>query len=274
MKVNQKPSVTELGATLVIGMGEVGGALAEVLEHSGPVLRHDLEPIDFRQPIGVMHLCFPFKSQLQFNRAAVSYVRRFRPTLVIVHSTVLPGTTRMIASASGSDVAYSPVRGKHVRMQQDLLRYAKFVAAPDEIVAAKAETYLQKAGMMTRRMSRLEALELAKLAETSYFGVLIAFAQELKRCADRVEADYREVTDFFTEIDFLPRVQYQPGFIGGHCVIPNFNLLLEVEPSPLLKAVLDSNRRKAAELRPEASQSEACTNYASEPDDEKLLVNR
>jgi hypothetical protein len=174
---------------------------------------------------------------------------RFKPALAIVHSTLLPGTTRAIATASYGAVAYSPVRGKHVRMKQDLLRHAEFIAAHDEKTTVKAQNHFQRSVMKTWLMSRVEALELAKLAETSCFGALIAFPQELCRDAEKTGADYREVTIFFDGIDFLPRVQYQPGFMGGHCVIPNLNLLQQVEPSSLLEAVLDSNRRRAAELR-------------------------
>ena len=43
---------------------------------------------------------------------------------------------------------------------------------------------------------------------------------------EAVGADYDEAASFFEEVDFLPRVKYFPGFIGGHCVIPNINLLL------------------------------------------------
>ena len=39
-------------------------------------------------------------------------------------------------------------------------------------------------------MDQPETLELAKLAETTYFGVLIAFAQELNRYAATVGANY------------------------------------------------------------------------------------
>ena len=43
------------GKTLVVGVGEVGGALAEVLERNQPdLLRHDLERRDFADPIGVV----------------------------------------------------------------------------------------------------------------------------------------------------------------------------------------------------------------------------
>jgi UDP-glucose 6-dehydrogenase len=241
--------VHKKGKTLVVGLGEVGGALAQVLERTGPVLKHDLERCDFGDPIEVMHLCFPFTRKERFEEIALGYIERFKPFLTIVNSTVLPGTTRAIARRAGCPVAYSPVRGKHVRMVEDLLRYRKFVAAADVETALRAEEHFRQAGMQTRRLDQPETLEMAKLAETTYFGVLIAFAQELNRCAEAAGADYEEAVSFFEEVEFLPRVRYFPGFIGGHCVIPNINLLRHIAYSPLLEAVLDSNRRRADELQ-------------------------
>ena len=242
------------GKTLVVGLGEVGGALAQVLERTGPILKHDIERRDFDDPVEVMHLCFPFTSQEQFQDVALSYLERFKPALTIVNSTVIPGTTRALAQHSGFDVAYSPVRGKHVRMAEDLLRYKKFVAAPDSATAARAQAHFTAAGMRTECLDQPETLELAKLAETTYFGVLIAFAQDLNRYAEHVGADYAQAVTFFDEVDFLPRTRYFPGFIGGHCVIPNINLLQRVARSPLLQAVLDSNRRRANELQHDGAQ--------------------
>jgi UDP-glucose/GDP-mannose dehydrogenase family, central domain len=235
-------------STLVVGLGEVGSALARVLERRGPILRLDIEPRDLNDAIDVMHICIPFREGEQFERTVCEYIERFRPTLTIINSTVVPGTTRAIASATGARVVYSPVRGKHVKMQEDMLRYAKFVAGMDEDAVVQAEGHFQAAGLHTRRMRRVETLELAKLSETTYFAVLIGFAQQVNRYAERVDADYSEVTDFFEEIDFLPRRRYFPGFIGGHCLIPNIKLLLKVANSSLLNAILESNDRRAQEL--------------------------
>ena len=237
------------GKTLVVGLGEVGGALAEVLERTGPILKHDLEPRDFSDPVKVMHLCVPFTSRDQFEKIALSYTERFQPALTIINSTVLPGTTRAIARHSGRPIAYSPVRGKHARMVLDLLRYKKFVASSDPETARRAQEHFRQAAIQTERMEQPETLELAKLAETTYFGVLIAFAQELNRYAGAAGANYDQAVRFFDEIDFLPRARYFPGFIGGHCVIPNINLLRCIADSPLLEAVLDSNRRRADEVQ-------------------------
>ena len=54
--------------------------------------------------------------------------------------------------------------------------------------------------MKSRRMNKLETLELAKPAETTFFGVQIAFAQNLDRYARCVGADYEEAINFFEEV--------------------------------------------------------------------------
>ena len=258
--------------TLVVGLGEVGGALAEVLERSHPVLKHDIEPREFSDPIGVMHICIPFTSRAQFEPLAIEYIRRFKPQLTIINSTVLPGTTRSISEKTASPVAYSPVRGKHVKMAKDLLHYVKFVAAGEEAWASQAAAHFQEHGMKTRVLEKPETLEVAKLGETTYFGVIIAWAQEFNRYVQRAGGDYEEATEFFEEVGFLPRQRYFPGFIGGHCVIPNINLLLQIDSAPLLEAVLESNQRRAIEMKEEAAASELAHAQAStEP---KVVAHR
>jgi len=195
-----------------------------------------------------MHLCFPFRDREHFCMTAAGYIRRFLPDLTIINSTVIPGTTRMLERMTGRTVCYSPVRGKHTEMVAALRSYRKFVAGSDLAAVERAETHFRDAGIKTERMGSPDELELAKLAETTYFGVLIAFAQELNRYAAGANADYNQITKFFSEIEFLPRSTYFPGFIGGHCVIPNINLLLQVADSPLLRAVLLSNDRRGGEV--------------------------
>ena len=258
--------------TLVIGLGEVGGALAEVLERVHPVLKHDIEPREFSDPIGVMHICIPFTSRAQFEPLAIEYIRRFKPQLTIINSTVLPGTTRSISEKTSSPVAYSPVRGKHVKMAKDLLHYVKFVGAGEEAWAEQAAAHFQEHGMKTRVLEKPETLEVAKLGETTYFGVIIAWAQEFNRYVQRAGGDYEEATEFFEEVGFLPRQRYFPGFIGGHCVIPNINLLLQIDSAPLLEAVLESNQRRVIEIKEEAASSEPTHAQAStEP---KVVAHR
>ena len=153
--------------------------------------------------------------------------------LTIVNSTVGIGTTRAIAGRTGSPVVNSPVRGKHVRMLEELQHYTKFVGSSDPAAAQLAAKHFESMGLKTKILSAPEATELAKLTETTYFGLIIAWAQEVERYCDRVNQDYAEVSSFYDEIKFLP-AKYFPGVIGGHCVMPNIDILSKFEDSELL----------------------------------------
>ena len=65
-------------------------------------------------------------------------------------------------------------------------------------------------------------------------------------------ATTRRLWTFSTKSISCRDTKYYPGFIGGHCVIPNIQLLRTIQSSPLLEAVLESNRLRAEELADEA----------------------
>jgi len=102
--------------------------------------------------------------------------------------------------------------------------------------------------MKTKVLHSPEATEIGKLSETTYFGVLIAWAQEVERYCREVGASYDEVVSFYEEIKFFPPVKYFPGVIGGHCVMPNIAILLGKFPSGLLQAIVQSNMLKESNL--------------------------
>jgi UDP-N-acetyl-D-mannosaminuronate dehydrogenase len=229
---------------VVVGLGEVGQPLFDLVKEHHPTLGVDIEPpAHARDRVGVMHVCFPFQIP-DFVGETVRYIDRFRPALTVVNSTVEVGTTRAIAEASGAAVAYSPVRGKHAKMLSDLRRYVKFIGAPDRAAGDAAASHFESVGLGTRVLSSPEAAEVAKLSETTFFGLMIAWAQEVERYADKVGADYDEIVSFYDEIGFFPPVRYFPGVIGGHCVMPNIELLGRLGDSGILRAVKDSNQLK------------------------------
>jgi UDP-N-acetyl-D-mannosaminuronate dehydrogenase len=133
-------------------------------------------------------------------------------------------------------------------MTAELRRYEKFVSGSDDASVALVEEHFQAVGVRTARMVPIEQLELAKLLETSYFGLLIAWAQEMDRFSTVVGGDYWDLFAFFDEIEFLPRARFEPGFIGGHCVMPNLELLEAVRPSLLAVAIRESNHQREYEV--------------------------
>ena len=76
----------------------------------------------------------------------------------------------------------------------------------------------------------------------------------MNRFAVKVDADYLEVGKFFKEIGYLPNVLFQPGHIGGHCVMPNIALLQTRYQSEFLEVMKRSNDARKAELEAQEEQ--------------------
>lgn len=222
--------------------------LMRLIEEAGrPVVAIDVDPVVLpeRGSVDVMHVCFPFEVP-DFIGEVIRYIELLDPTLTVINSTVAVGTTRAIHDRAGAPIVHSPVRGKHVRMLEELRSYAKFIGGVNPAASALAAGHFESLGLQTRVLSTPEATELAKLSETTYFGLLIAWAQEVERCCDAVRADYDDVVAMYEEIGFLPPVKYFPGVIGGHCVMPNIEILGRLGESDLLDAIRSSNERKRA----------------------------
>lgn len=230
---------------MVVGLGEIGKPLFDIIKEKYPVVGVDVQPVEAERGCAIMHVCFPFHSK-RFAEECTRYVMKFEPSLTVINSTVAPGTTRRIEELTGRRVVNSPIRGKHWKMRQELLYYTKFIGGTDPGASREAEEHFRSVGMKTKILSSPEATEIAKLSETTYFGLLVAWAQEVERYCDRLKTDYDEVVSFYEEIAFLPPVKYTPGIIGGHCVMPNVEILRGMLESDLLDAIWESNRLKTA----------------------------
>ena len=136
-------------------------------------------------------------------------------------------------------------------MLKDIKRYTKFFAisknAPKRQWAIK--TYSRKMknfGVKTKQMSKPETLELAKiLCDTSYLGWLINYSQMTNVIAKTYDVNYDEMWLFSDEIHKLlgNRPKMYPGYIGGHCVIPNLELIHD-KTLNLIKTLNDSYLKK------------------------------
>jgi UDP-N-acetyl-D-mannosaminuronate dehydrogenase len=239
-----KVIVMRKAQTVVVGLGEVGKPLLELISKYHIAIGVDIAPPRTEvKDVDVLHICFPFRVQ-DFSGEVARYIALFHPKLTVINSTVAVGTTRTIAQRTGAMVVYSPVRGKHERMLQDLQRYTKFVGALDGGSAAQAARHFESMGLKTKILSSPEAAEIAKLSETTFFGLMIAWAQEVERYADRTSQNYDEIVAFYEEIGFFPPIKYFPGVIGGHCVMPNIALLQHLDDSDILRAIQSSNQKK------------------------------
>ena len=245
---------------LVLGLGEVGKPLYEIILESGgyEVYGYDVHSEktihkldEIKKPIDIMHVCFPCVSKDEFIDSVVNYVFLFSPSLVIINSTVPVGTTEEIYAKTGVDIAHSPIRGVHVRMKRHLRFWTKYIGAINERASKKAVDHFRKIGLKVKILKSPKETELAKLFETVYRALLIAWWQEMHRISRRFNADILHIADFIADTHKVlgDRPVYYPDFIGGHCLIPNTKLLKECCNSKFLDLILESNiaRRKEIE---------------------------
>ena len=229
---------------VITGLGEVGKPLYQLISQHRDTVGVDVgTPLDGIRDVEVLHVCFPFQLK-DFVGEVARYAELFKPELIVINSTVAVGTTRAGAVRTGIPTVNSPIRGKHARMFEELQKYTKFVGATDPITGQHAVRHFESVGLKTKLLGSPEASELAKLTETTYFGLMIAWAQELERYCDRSGANYEEIISFYEEIKFFPQVKYFPGVIGGHCVMPNIEILRKFDDSMILQSIEASNQMK------------------------------
>lgn len=225
---------------VVAGLGEIGNPILKLFSKESLTVGFDINQklintIQFSKyenlPTRFLHICIPFNDKFIDN--TISLYKKFRPEIIVIHSTISPGTTKKIQSELPIPVIYSATRGVHRRMLLDLKRYTKFFSvepkAPRAMWASSNFQKLMKnCKVKTKKMSNPLTLELAKIVvDTSYYGWLINYAQLSNMIAIENQVNYDEMWSFADEIHkFLGnRPKMFPGFIGGHCVIPNLDLI-------------------------------------------------
>ena len=226
--------------SIVVGLGEIGRPIQKLISKSELTIGFDVNKklMNVEQfqknaniPTKTLHICIPFTNN--FHQNVISLCDKFSPKCLVIHSTVQPYTTKKLQNKLTIPVIFSPIRGVHKRMSYDLKRYTKFFAieshAPKKTWAVTTYSNLmKKCGVKTKKMSDPITLELAKIiCDTSYYGWLINYAQMSKMIATKNHVDYDEMWTFSDEIEkFLGnRPKMRPGYIGGHCVIPNLELV-------------------------------------------------
>ena len=230
---------------IILGMGEVGSTLFELLTERGfdcvgiDVDKSKEKNLELNKNPQILHVCLPGESAEFENMVLEKIKENQNLQAVIIHSTVKPGKTKDIQDKTDIPVFYSPVRGVHSRFLEDIKRYTKFVACDckiDENIKSEIKKRFQK----VQWMSNTKTAEFAKiLVDTTYYGWLINYAQITKMICDKEGVDFDEMWKFSDEIqEFLGnRPKMFPGIIGGHCVIPNLDLIDYDE----LKTIKDVN---------------------------------
>lgn len=212
---------------LIIGRGEIGNALFNILKKKFDVSIRDKDD-NMVGKFDVLHIAYP--PIKNFIGVTKKYIKEYKPSLVIIHSTIAVGTTKKI----GTIAVHSPVRGIHPHLERGMRTFIKYFGGPK---AKIAEKYFKEVGISTESFLKAETTELLKILDTTYYGWNIIYAKETKRICDEYRVDFdavytranKEYNKGYKKLGMpyvvRPVLKFMPGKIGGHCVIPNTKLL-------------------------------------------------
>ena len=233
---------------IILGMGEVGKTIFDLLtERNFDCAGIDLDDSKCKNYTKnstitnpeYLHVCLPGELT-RFVEVVVEWINKIEGLkAVLVHSTVKPGTTENIQAKSKTLVLYSPVRGVHRRFLTDIKKYTKYISSNNKRIESKIKLDLEKRFEKIDWMSTTKTAEMAKiLVDTTYYGWLINYAQITKMICEKEGVDFEEMWKFADEIheNLGNRPKMYPGIIGGHCVIPNLNLI-EYENLNIIKEI-------------------------------------
>jgi nucleotide sugar dehydrogenase len=227
----------EPGVPDLIRQGHAEGRFEATLSHAQASSRAD---------VVVMIVPLMLDAEMRPDYAAIDAATKAvgqglrRGSLVIYETTLPIGDTRtrfgpMLEQASGLAMgsldgfllAFSPERVYSSRVLNDLGAYPKLVGGVSPRSAEVAASFYRAVlSAEVRELGSSETAELAKLAETTYRDINIAFANELAQHAEKIGIDVLEVissanTQPYSHI-------HDPGIgVGGHC-IPVYPRLLSI----------------------------------------------
>ncbi|MDB4840390.1 GDP-mannose dehydrogenase [Nitrosopumilus sp.] len=233
---------------IILGMGEVGETLFDLLvDRKFDCIGIDLEDSKCKnytenkiiENPQYLHVCLPGELE-KFTDIVIEWINKIKNIqVVVIHSTVKPGTTKSIQERSSIPILFSPVRGVHRRFLDDIKKYAKFISFDNKEINSEIKKDLENRFEKVEWMSTTKTAELAKiLVDTTYYGWLINYAQITKMICEKENVDFDEMWKFADEIheNLGNRPKMFPGIIGGHCVIPNLNLV-EYENLDIIKTI-------------------------------------
>lgn len=228
----------------ILGFGEVGQAIAKFYSPKELKIK-DLKRDDGLAGVEILHVCLPWSRD--FAAIVKKEIKKIKPKLTIIHSTVAPGTVKKI----GGMVVHSPIRGMHPNLAPGIKVFVKYIGADNKKAGETAQQHLKSLGIEAKTFYPALVTEIGKLLDTTYYGLVIAWHGEMKKLCDQYGVDFEKaVTDFnqtynegykkLGKKNVIRPVLYPPknNTITGHCIIENAQILKKYFKSQALDFIL------------------------------------
>jgi UDP-N-acetyl-D-mannosaminuronate dehydrogenase len=240
----------------ILGVGEVGSAIKQLYDNADikhEVYTKDISFDNFPEQLDVLNICVPYKDRESFIGMVKPVIDKHKPHWSIIHSTVGVGTTKELEQRVGSYVVHSPVRGIHPNIYTGLKTFPKFFGSYSDAGEMLTSMHYNAIGLHPWCVGSPETSETLKLWDTTVYGINIALGKHIKKFCEKHGADYNLVmtiaaktyNDGFQNMgnDTYRRyaIKDTEGKIGGHCVIPNAEILFKEDKDSFATLLLQLN---------------------------------
>lgn len=222
---------------LVIGKGQIGSAIQKVLKCDG---------IDYgeekQKTYDIIDICFGYSEN--FIDTVKAYQKKYQPKYTVIHSTVPIGTSDQLGAV------HSPVRGRHPDLYKSMFVFTKYFGG---IQAKDLKEEYQKYGFSVSTTPNARNTEALKLWDTTQYGWNIVLQKHIAKFCKEYNLDFnliytranRSYNSGYSKLKGTmyrrPTLKHQDGKIGGHCVIPNAQILRDVFNDKLAAYILTEN---------------------------------
>lgn len=236
----------------IMGFGEVGKAIASFYEDPFILDPHEDLFISEGVELDVLHVCIPCSSQIDFIGAVTAAIEAHaKGAVIFIHTTVPVGTTAFIGKTY-PHIVHSPIRGIHPTLAAGIRTFPMYLGADFAGAGRLAAEHLEQIGITPVVLFKSATTELLKLLDTTYYGLCIAFHAYAEKLCEQEEVNfdmvmteanksYNEGYAVLGKPNVIRPVLFAPegGKIGGHCVIPNAEILRNAfGDDPILQTIL------------------------------------
>tara|TARA_R100001480_G_scaffold18283_2_gene27737 strand:+ start:17090 stop:17881 length:792 start_codon:yes stop_codon:yes gene_type:complete len=247
-------------STLIIGSaGQVGRALFRAMKHKFNVYKQDIVKIpckegfkydkaDPKQASGLItHICIPFSDKFEEEITKVS--ETYNPSLMIIHSSINPGTTKLLFD-KGLKVVHSPTFFDE-RDFRTIINWRKPIGFDDSDLGVIAMKHISQY-LNCVPVQGSKNTELAEICLGLYCSVCVGVCQEIGTIFKAMDCSYDIMTGMIDEHNMGCNQSGKPremlmnpvdkNKIKNDYRIENINLLPINLVSPYFKLTVKSNQ--------------------------------
>lgn len=212
------------------------------------VLGKDKETNDFDvADTDTIHICYPWSDT--FIADTQEYIANYEPRLAIIYSTVPIGTTALFPQA-----VHSPIEGRHPQLSMSVASSVRYIGGEDKELVLQAANIWRRLSHGLVTVASSDWTEFLKLRSTAKYGVNLVWTDYEASVAKQLGMPFSYLKMFDEDYNYLYRtlnlnenqryiLDPPNGYIGGHCVVPNAELLNQQFPNDMLEDIISMGDR-------------------------------